>query len=192
MGTTWCGFPIRHLIRVIHPVEGQVQHSDRGERITSDRLIHSGDAMDISFELAYPKHAWINENTLYFWSVRHRRQDNLYTLLISNTSDKLIRYLRIKTWDLFFVFDVQPRSRVKLFFTDRSEGKSISAEGMFEDGSTIDYAVGFLQNRSNAPLGYCMTIDHNRVVINSPREKAYDYHGHWNKLNIELDSRCQP
>jgi len=164
----------------------------RGERITSDRLIHSGDAMDISFELAYPKHAWINENTLHFWSDRHRRQDKLDTLLISNTSDKVISYLRIKTWDLFFVFDVQPRSQLKLFFTHLSEGKLISAEGMFEDGSTLDYAVGFLENGRNAPLGYCMTIDHNRVVINSPREKAYDYQGNWDKLNIDMDSRCQP
>ncbi len=164
-----------------------------GERITSDRLVHSGDAMDISFELAYPNHSWINENTLLFWSDRHRRQDNLDSLLLSNTSDKSIRYLRLKTGDdLFFVFDVQPQSQARVLFTHRSAGKSISVEGAFENGSTFDYAVSFRENGTKEPQGYCMRIEHHGVVINSPREKAYDYRGDWDKLNIDMDPGCKP
>jgi hypothetical protein len=161
------------------------------ERVMTDRLLHSGDAMDISFELAYPKHAWINDNTLFFWSDVHRREDNLDVLLISNNTDKLIRYLRIKTWDLFFVFEVQPQSQVKLLFTHRSEGKSISVEGKFADGANIDYAVGFPESGSKTPQGYCVMIDYNRVAITSPREKGYDNRGNWDNLNIETDSNCQ-
>jgi hypothetical protein len=90
--------------------------------------------MDISFELAYPEHAWSDENTLRFWSNRHRREENLDTVLISNNTDKVVRFLRIKAWDMFFIFDVQPRSQRTLQFTHRSEGKGISVEGEFDDG----------------------------------------------------------
>ena len=164
-----------------------------GKQLTRDRLVHSGDAMDISFELAYPEHAWIDERTLRFWSNRHRREDQLLdTLLISNNTNKKIKFLRIKAWDMFFVFDVQPNSRLKLAFTHRSEGQGISAEGEFEDGSLIDYGVGFPENGSREPLGYCMTIEYNRLTINSPRERGYDHRGDWNNLNIDAAPNCVP
>lgn len=163
-----------------------------GKLLTRDRLVHYGDSMDISFELAYPEHTWIDENTLRFWSNRHRREDNLDTLLISNSTDKVIRFLRIKAWDMFFVFDVHPRSQLKLSFTHRSEGKGISVEGEFEDGSLIDYGVWFLENGRHDPLGYCMTIDYDRVTINSPRERAYDHRGNWNNLNVNASPDCAP
>ena len=161
-----------------------------GRVVTKDRVVHYGDAMDISFELAYPEHAWIDANTLRFWSNHHRREDNLDTLLVSNNTDKAVKFLRIKTWDLFFVFDLRPRSELKLPFTHRSEGKSISVEGQFEDGSLIDYSVGFLENGSRESLGYCMTIDYQTITIASPRERAYDHRGNWNNLNIDPSPEC--
>src|SRR5688572_6272636 len=163
-----------------------------GKPVTRDRLAHYGDFMDISFELAYPEHAWIDDKTLRFWSNRHRREDNLDTLLVSNNTDKVIRFLRIEAWDMFFVFDVQPRSHLKLSFTHRSEGKGISVEGEFEDGSLIDNGVWFPESGSREPLGYCMTIDSDRVTINSPRERAYDHRGNWDNLNINADPNCTP
>lgn len=163
-----------------------------GKLLTRDRLVHYGDAMDISFELAYPDHAWTDERTLRFWSIQPRLGDRLDTLLISNNTHKTIKFLRIKARDMFFVFDVQPNSRLKLAFTHRPEGKQISAEGEFEDGSLIDYGVQFLENGSREPLGYCMTIDYDRVTINSPRERAYDHRGNWDNLNINAAPDCAP
>ncbi len=162
-----------------------------GEKVISDQTVHSGDAMDISFELAYPKHAWINENTLRFWRDVHPPEDNLDVLLISNNTNKLIRYLRIKAWDLFFVFEVQPQTQVRLLFPHWS-GPSISVEGKFADGATIDYAAGFVESRSEQQLGYCVAIDYDRVAITNPRVKAYDFRGDWNNFNIEADPHCQP
>jgi hypothetical protein len=80
-----------------------------GEVLTKNRVAHSGDAMDISFELAYPEHAWIDTNILRFWSNRHRREDNLDTLLISNNTDKVVRFLRIAAWDMF-LFSIYSRT----------------------------------------------------------------------------------
>ena len=163
-----------------------------GKLLTKNRLAHYGDSMDISFELAYPEHAWIDERTLRFWSNRHRREDNLDTLLITNNTGKRIKFLRIQTWDMFFVFDVPPNSKSKLALTHRSEGKEILVEGEFEDGALIDYSVGFLENGSDEPLGYCMTIDYDRVTINSPRERGYDRRGNWDNLNIDAAPDCVP
>ena len=160
--------------------------------VTRDRVLHYGDAMDISFELAYPEHAWIGDNVLRFWSNRHRNEDNLDTLLISNNTNKVIRFIRIKTWDMFFVFDIQPRSTLKLGFTHRSEGKGISVEGEFEDGSLIDYSVSFRDNKSYEALGYCMTFEDHTVTINSPKERAYDRRSNWENLNINTAPNCTP
>ena len=162
------------------------------ELLTKERVVHYGDAMDISFELAYPEHAWIDGNILRFWSNRHPREDNPDTLLISNRTHKVVKFLRIKTWDLFFVFDLQPRSELKILSTHRSEGQGISVEGQFEDGSLIDYGVGFLENGSRKALGYCMTIDYQTVTINSPLERAYDHRGNWDNLNIDPAPDCAP
>src|SRR5262245_2284647 len=38
-----------------------------GHLLAENRKAHSGDAMDISFELAYPEYTWINENVMRFW-----------------------------------------------------------------------------------------------------------------------------
>ena len=136
-----------------------------GKPLTRDRLAHYGDAMDISFELAYPEHAWVDEKTLRFWSNHHRREDNLDTLVIANNTAKKIKFLRLKTWDLFFVFDIQPNSKLKLDLTDKSENKHISVEGEFEDGSLIDFGANIREHGRPEPVGYCLTIDYDRVTV---------------------------
>jgi len=163
-----------------------------GNAFVVGRRAHSGDWLDISFELAYPEHAWINDNTLRFWREPDRAKDRRSDLLlVSNNTDKVIRFLRVRTKDMFFVFDIPPNSKARLSFTHDSQN-DFWAEGEFEDGSSIEYGAGFLENKSSEPLGYCMTIDYDRVTINSPREKGYDYRGNWNNLNIDTSPACQP
>ena len=60
--------------------------------IAENLSIHSGDWMDISFELAYPEHTWISENVIRFWRNSHlpEEKDKTDTLLISNDTDKTI------------------------------------------------------------------------------------------------------
>jgi hypothetical protein len=164
-----------------------------GEMITRDRRLHSGDSMDISFELAYPEHAWIDDNTLRFWSNEQRHGDDPDTFLVTNNTEKEISFLRVKTtWDLFFVFDIRPHSQLKLAFTHRSEGKYFSVEGEFKDHSVIDYSTRFLENQSREPKVYCTTIDYDRVTIKSPTEWGYDHRGNWNNLNITPAPNCAP
>lgn len=128
-----------------------------GKLLTSDRVAHYGDSMDISFELAYPNHAWTNEKTLRFWNLQHPTE--LDTLLISNNADKRIKFLLIKaSHNLYFVFDVEPHSTLNLALTHRTVGHDIWAEGEFEDGSLINYSTAYHENRSHNPAGLSMTI----------------------------------
>jgi len=164
-----------------------------GQLLIKDQVAHYGDSMDISFELAYPEHAWINENILRLWRNPDRpANSSLDTLLISNNSDKVIRFLRINAKDMFFVFDIQPHSKTRVSFSHRSEGNGFWAEGEFEDGSHIGYGAGFLKSQSKEPLGYCIAIDNDQVAINSPQERGYDSRGNWDNLNIEAARACQP
>jgi len=164
-----------------------------GKVFVESRTAHSGDWLDISFELAYPEHEWVDESTLRFWRNPDRPKDKRSDLLlISNDSDKVIQFLRINAKDMFFVFDVQPHSKVRLSFSHQSGANHFRVEGEFEDGSDINYWVSFLESNIREPLGYCMTIDYDRIAINSPREKGYDHQGKWDNLNIDTSKSCQP
>ena len=130
-----------------------------GKLLTRDRVAHYGDSMDISFELAYPEYAWMDEKTLLFWSNRHRAA--LDRLLIANYTGKRIKFLRIRAQgDMYFVFDVEPRSSLTLIVAHRVEGNDIWAEGEFEDGSLI----GFGSHESGKPVELSMTIDCDHVA----------------------------
>ena len=113
-------------------------------------------------------------------------------LLISNEANKAVRYLRISTKDMFFVFDIQPRSSLRLSFTDQSYGNHIWCEGEFDDGQRFEYAVDFLENKGSGPLGYCMVINDDRVTIQSPQQRGYDHKGNWDNLNIAQSQSCLP
>ena len=127
-----------------------------GKLLARDRLAHYGDSMDISFEIAYPEHAWIDEKIFHFWCNRYRTE--LDTLRIFNYSNKRIKFLRIKaSEDMYFVFDVEPQSDLRLALAHRTGRQDIWTEGEFEDGSPINYGAG--THESEKPLEFTMTID---------------------------------
>ena len=109
--------------------------------------------MDISFEPPYPEHAWIDE-TLRRWSNRHRREDNLDTVLISNRTDKVIRFLRIKACDMFLFSLFSRAHSLKLSLTHRSEGKGISVEGVNSKmGRLLITVLSFLRTKAVSRWG---------------------------------------
>jgi hypothetical protein len=167
--------------------------SKNGNVFVKDRVAHRGDWLDISFELAYPEHAWIRENVMRFWRKPDRlEEDRSDALLISSDASQAVRYLRIKTKDMFFIFDIKPRSTSRLSFTHQSEGNYFWCEGEFIDGRRFEYAANFLESKASDPLGYCIVIHDNRLTIESPHERGYDYRGTWDNLNIAQSPGCQP
>ncbi len=168
-----------------------------GQTIIKDALTHYGDSMDISFELAYPEYAWVDENVIRFWRNPDRpEQDKTDTLLVSNDTDKTIRYLKINTKDMFFIFDIQPRTTLKLSFSRQPEGNHIGCEGEFDDGQQIGSNwVSFQnENKLHEPLRYCMSVNYDRVKIESPLEEGYGMDTDWKnpKPNVPKATNCNP
>ena len=163
-----------------------------GQYLAKDRLAHSDDNNYLGFEQAYPEHAWINENTLRFW----RNSDNSEptTLLISNRTDRAIKFARILGGrDMFLIFDIPPRSSMKLAFSNELSGNNFLIDGEFDDGSVLFYGAGFVpSDRVGQHFGYCMTVDHGTVTMSSPYERGYDYRGQWNRHNLDPSPACQP
>ncbi len=93
---------------------------------------------------------------------------------------------------MFFLFDIQPRSALKLSFTHQFEGNYIWCEGEFEDGQYFQYRVAFLESKVSGPLSYCLTIRDDRLTIESPQQRGYDYRGSWDNLNIAQSVNCNP
>lgn len=168
-----------------------------GQPIVEDAFAHAGDSMDISFELAYPEYAWIDENVIRFWRKPDRPEQAKSDLLfISNDTDKTIRHLKINAKDMFFVFDIQPRSTLKVSFSHQLEWNAIGCEGAFEDGQRIGRNwVSFKnENKSEEPLQYCMSINYDRVTIESPDEEGYGMNTDWKhpKPSVPKATNCKP
>lgn len=166
-----------------------------GQSIVKNAHAHSGDWMDISFELAYPEHAWVSENVMRFWRNPHlpEEKEKSDTLLISNDTDKAIKYLKVNANDMFLVFVMQPKSTLKLSSTHQSWSSGVWVGGEFEDGQRIDYGAGFPHhNKVNEPLRYCVSINPSYVKIESPQMEGYDDKGNWDGPNILKSSSCNP
>jgi hypothetical protein len=164
-----------------------------GHLLAKNRKAHSGDAMDISFELAYPEYTWINENVMRFWRKTSEVIDNRSnTIRISNVANKAVKYMFLKTKDMFFIFDIQPHSTLRLSFTRQSEGTGIWCEGEFDDRSRFEYGAGYPESKMSEQSAYCMTIHDDQITIESRRERGYDHKGSLNKLNIPASAGCNP
>jgi hypothetical protein len=164
-----------------------------GQTVVKDALAHYGDFMDVSFELAYPEHAWVSENTIRFWRNPHlpEDKDKFDTLLISNDTDKVIRYLKIGSGDMFLVFDMQPDSILKLSPSHQPGQSWVDCEGEFGDGQPIRCnGVNFSPPKSNETLRYCVSVGEQGVRIESPQTEGYDANGAWDKPNIGRALKC--
>src|SRR5688572_4121716 len=148
-----------------------------GQATIEDAYAHSGDWMDISFELAYPEQAWVGENVLRFWREPERpERAGFDTLLIANKTNKAIKYLRVSAEDLFLVFDIQPGSTSRLSPSHQSWQSWVDCNGEFEDGRRIRCdGVNFSHHdKSNEPLRYRISVTDGRVAIESSQTEGYD------------------
>jgi len=120
---------------------GAVVHK-AGQIFWPYQTLHAGDAMDISFELGWPNHRWIGENAIQFYREKNFTEfKHEQALILTNTTDKVVRHLRIECEDKFLVFDIQPASEI-VFEASPPKGdfQGLWATGKFDDG------VGFTEN----------------------------------------------
>jgi hypothetical protein len=150
--------------------------------------------MDISFELAYPQHAWVSNNVLRFWrnpDVPEKKSDRL---LVSNRTGKVIRYLKINAKDMFLIFDLEPTSTLELNPSHQSWLSWIECEGEFIDGQRISWkGVNFFHRGTiGEPLRYCVSISDDGVRIESPQIEGFDSNGSGDNPNVLKAGSCNP
>ena len=166
----------------------------RGNRIIKNARAHSGDWFDISFELAYPEHVWADENILRFGRELNVPGVKTDTLAVTNTSNKIIKYLKIKAKDMFLIFEMQPHSRLSLTSSHQSWLSWIECEGEFTDGEPISWGgVNFFHRDTlGEPLRYCLSISESGLRIESPQIEGFDAKGSGDAPNVPKAESCNP
>lgn len=169
------GIKSRPPVPVIYSIIGFDVFKNDG-RIVKNAYAHSGDWFDISFELAYPEHIWVNEQVVRFGRDLGVAVDKPDKLSVINRSGNVIRYMRIRADDMFIVLDMPPGSRFELT-SSRSGGspKWIAAEGQFADGQSISNSgVNFpLRNTPDESLRYCLSVEAGGLRIESLQNEGY-------------------
>ena len=132
------------------------------------QTLHAGDAMDISFELGWPNHRWIGENALQFYREQNYTDSkHEQALILVNTTDKVVRHLRIDCEDKFLVFDMEPASEIRLKIPpSKGDSQGVSATGKFDDGVTFTKYVEFDVRSVGQPFSYHVFVTPDGVTIN--------------------------
>ena len=113
--------------------------SKNGQPFIPSTYIHSGDFMDISFELAYPDHRWLSGNTLQLYREQYFNDGRPDTLVVVNRAGQVIKHLKVASQDLYLIFDLQPGTEMSLLNSrPRGDYKVLDVAGEFYDGRRIN------------------------------------------------------
>lgn len=148
-----------------------------GELFVAKKYLHSGDSFDLSFEAGYPNHGWLRENVLHFYREEYFSKDRPDTVIVTNKTSKMIRYLRVQSLDKFLIFDLGPSSSMQLAASaPRGDIKWVGAEGEFSDGQKIELTGANFKTRQG--LGnafvYHVSISDHGLVVESPQLEKYE------------------
>lgn len=127
------------------------------------------------FDDLYPDHSWVADSILRFGN---KDPDELGhdEVVVRNNSNQVIAYLQVRTckWEMFWLFDVQPNSMVKLsacpqiiwldFYGKFSGGKNIPFVGM-------NFKIG---SKRRTTGHYLITIADEGTSIDSPDFEGYN------------------
>lgn len=131
----------------------------------TERKLHSGDWLDISFDNLYPDQRWIDDKSLQLYREQYHRDTPLDVILVSNDTDTKIAHLRIHSIDSILLFDIEPRATSKFMVAGaRMDFKSVYLEGEFNSeqkiaGYSKDFDVG------TGSFIYKITVSHNGSAI---------------------------
>jgi len=140
-----------------------------GQLFWTDQHLHSGDAMDLSFEAGWPDHRWIGENVVQLYREKNFIEfKNEQEIILANKTNRLVRNLRISCLDKFLVFDLQPGSEMRLSASPpKGDLSGIWVKGEFYDGNTFEDSAVFDVEKIRTPLKYAVHITDNGVEFES-------------------------
>ncbi len=146
-----------------------------GKLTLTNKHLHSGGWFDPSFDDFYPKHQWISESILQFYKGDLLSEEKRDTLIIENTTSEMISYLRVNSTDLFLVFNLQPKSRMKLLAFPQTWLSWLAAEGEFSNGQGIrikgeNFYIG---DKLIGPFQYHISVGYDGLTIESKQLEKY-------------------
>jgi hypothetical protein len=133
----------------------------------SDQYLHSGDAMDISFESGFPDHEWVNENALRFFQRDCTEKTNSDSVVLENRSSQIVKSARVFSVDKYLLFDIQT-GMPKILNVCPSKGdlSSIYIEAERYDGKIYKKGATFPKhNGVSKSITYLVNIDDDFVTI---------------------------
>jgi hypothetical protein len=183
--------------REFRPKVPGVEHEARfnllkgSEPVVKNAYVDSYDWFDSDFAEMYPEHEWVTESVLRFGRLTKSEQ-RIDSLIVSNRTDKPVRYLKITVGDMLFIFDVPARSATKLVVPHRGWLSWVAAEGAFSDGQSLPAnGVNFFhRDRLNGPLQYCLFVSKSRISIESPVMDGYNGEATADKPNVPRVASC--
>lgn len=136
------------------------------------QTLHSGDFMDLSFELGYPDSRWVGDNVLQFYNEENFDNGKSQVIFLSNNSNKTIKHLRLGSWDWFLLFDVLPGAHVRLSASPtKGDDAWVYLEGEFYDGQTFKKSATYnVTGISKLPV-FTISVAEEDVKI----ESSYTY-----------------
>jgi hypothetical protein len=150
--------------------------SKDGKVFLTNKYLHSGDWFDPSFNLLYPQHNWVGEDTLHFYKQEFFSEGERESIEVQNRTQKVIQYLRVTSVDSFLFFSMQPGAMSTLIVSaPRADNRWVTIEGEFSDGQIIKQTgVGFLFTKGRkGPFAYYIHINEDGLTIESPDLEKY-------------------
>ena len=149
-------------------VEVRFHVMKNGTRFLSNKYLHSGDSEDMSFEMRYPNHRWVNENTLQFYREEYFHDGKPDTVVVVNNTGETIKYTKIESVDAILLFDLQPGFTGKMLTPrPRGDSKWVDVVGEFSDGRKIEGTNKDLLEHKD-PIGpntYYITINADGTTV---------------------------
>lgn len=162
---------------VVHTVNFHVVK--HGQSLITEKYFHSGDWLDPSFSILYQNQTWLSENILHFYREEYFRRGSAGTALITNTSARTIKYLKVVSDNAYLLFDLQPGSTTRITISPaRGNLLYISVEGEFSDSVRIE-KVGedfIVQRETPGPVDYYINVGGMLPSIESPHFEKYRNH----------------
>jgi hypothetical protein len=156
-----------------------------GQQIVRNAYVYSGDLFDSDFNELYPEHKWVSESVLRFGFNISKSEKSFDSLVISNKTNNVIKYLKIRGEDLYLVFGMQPNSKIELPMPRHSY---VAAIGEFENGQPIEYkGVNFFGGEpSNPAIQSCLSVVDNSIRIESTTSAGFTGNNNSNSANPDV------
>lgn len=175
-----------------------VNHEVRFNLFKNDHLLVKNayvdeyDWFDSDFAGMYSEYKWLNDSVLRIGSGVSKSEKSVDSLVVSNKTNKTVKYLRIVAGDMLFVFEMPPTSTSKFSVPYLGELPWVAGEGEFADGQKIKWNGVNFQNKEKRKdsLRYCMSIDENSLKIESPLMNGYNGDGTSETPNILKAISC--